>query len=168
MHVSFKGNSLQSSIVGNLLQCNPQDLEFKLTTAARNEGFSETDLDFLKSKWFTCAEIVRKFDRYNFYITKISLGLLGSLYLCWLSISLYFFNHKFTEIHMEGLFASVFRRYPLRPGFYNFQRLPPREGRFVREGHSMNVVKVATDVAYHQDILFLVKSLVIFLELMAL
>jgi hypothetical protein len=89
------------------LHCDSKDLDFKLSEMAEKEGFSITDIDFLKSKWYTTAEVERKFTIYNFYLQKLALILIASIYFCWLAISIHFFNYKMSDVHMDsGLWSS--------------------------------------------------------------
>jgi len=118
--VSYGGKFEKSYVHNNLLECDIKDLSFVLSPIAEKEGFTTVDLDFLKSKWFTCAEVTRKFMVYNKIVQKLSIILIGGLYICWVAISIHFLNYKASNVHMELFF--VFRRFSMRPIHINFCR----------------------------------------------
>ena len=89
--VSYQGKFEKSYVHNNLLECDIKDLSFVLSPMAEKESFTSGDLDFLKSKWFTCAEVIRKFTLYNIIVQKLSLILIAALYICWVAISIHFF-----------------------------------------------------------------------------
>lgn len=116
--------------------------EFTVLPQATIEGFSLNDLDFLKSKWHICAVVNSRFTSYEKYLFMFKWFILGSFVTCWFILSYSFFWGNSSTIEMT--FPFLFRK---SMGFGTKQVFilrSPREVWFVKEGKSMNHVKVAS------------------------
>jgi hypothetical protein len=100
--VTYEGKNSNAILENQLLHCNSKDIKFALSSPmAEQEGFTIADLDFLKAKWYTCAQITSKFTIYNTFIQKITITFMVILYICWFAITIYFFNSNISETSMD-------------------------------------------------------------------
>lgn len=100
--VTYEGKNSKAILENQLLHCNSKDIKFALSSPmAEQEGFTIADLDFLKAKWYTCAQITSKFTIYNTFIQKITITFMVILYICWFAITIYFFNSNISETSMD-------------------------------------------------------------------